>query len=92
MEINDTAIYFTTVAFLDLLDKGNKHGGIPGVSSQVIAVASVAGFRREDRPHGIAYTVSKAAAIHLGKMLASILIDYNIRFNIICPGIYPSGR
>ncbi|KAF8515281.1 hypothetical protein JB92DRAFT_2915209 [Gautieria morchelliformis] len=89
-EVNDTAIYFTTVAFLDLLAKGNKHGGIPGVSSQVIIIASVAGFRREDRPPGIAYTVGKAAAIHLGKVLSNVLVDYNIRTNIICPGIYPS--
>ncbi|KAF8515280.1 short chain dehydrogenase/reductase [Gautieria morchelliformis] len=77
-EVNDTAIYFTTVAFLDLLAKGNKHGGIPGVSSQ-------------GRPTpGIAYTLSKAAAIHLGKVLSNVLIDYNIRTNIVCPGIYPS--
>ena len=91
-EVNNTAIYFTTVAFLDLLDKGNKHGGIPGVSSQVITTASVAGFRREERPLGVAYTLSKTAAIHLGKILANILIEYNIRSNVICPGIYPSGK
>ena len=91
-EVNNTAIYYTTVAFLDLLDKGNKHGGIPNVSSQVITVASVAGFRRENRPPSIAYTVSKAAAVHLGKILANLLIDYDIRSNIICPGIYPSGK
>ncbi|KAF8578953.1 NAD(P)-binding protein [Ramaria rubella] len=89
-EVNSTAIYYTTVAFLDLLDKGNKHGGIPGVSSQVISIASVAGFRREFKPPGIAYTISKAAAIHLGKILTNVLLDFNIRSNVICPGIYPS--
>jgi len=90
-EVNHTAMYFVTVAFLQLLDEGNKRGGIPDVSSQVINIASVAAFRREERPQtGLAYILSKVAAVHLTKILASILVDYDIRCNAICPGIYPS--
>ncbi|KAF8515282.1 NAD-P-binding protein [Gautieria morchelliformis] len=88
--VNVTAVYYTTVAFLDLLDKGNKHGGIPGVTSQVVTVSSIAGFRRDENPSGIAYGISKAAATHLGKVLANLLKDWRIRSNVIAPGIYPS--
>lgn len=90
-EVNVTAVYYTTVAFLALLDKGNKHGGIPGVTSQVVTVSSIAGFRRDGAVTGIAYHTSKAAVTHLGKVLANLLKDWNIRSNIIAPGIYPSG-
>jgi len=88
--INVTAVYFATVAFLELLDKGNKKGGIPGVSSQVITTSSIAGYRRDGALTGIAYATSKAATTHLGKIFANLLSEYRIRSNIIAPGIYPT--
>ncbi|KAF8575689.1 NAD(P)-binding protein [Ramaria rubella] len=88
--VNVTAVYFTTVAFLELLDKGNKHGGIPGVSSQVITMSSISGFKRDGKPSGMAYTTSKAAVTHLGKILANLLKDFHIRSNVVAPGFYPS--
>lgn len=87
---NVTAVFYCTVAFLELLSKGNDHG-IPGVSSQVITVSSIAGYRRDAKQAGIAYSASKAASIHLGKMMANMLMNYQIRSNVIAPGIYPSG-
>ncbi|KAF8587683.1 NAD-binding protein [Ramaria rubella] len=89
-EVNVTGVYYTTVAFLDLLDKGNKHGSLPGVTSQVITTTSIAGFRRDGKVLGIAYSTSKAAVTHLGKILANLLKDWQIRSNLIAPGIYPS--
>lgn len=91
LNVNAISVYYTTVAFLELLDKGNRHGGIPGVTSQVVTISSIAGFRRDGKTAGIAYGLSKAASTHLGKLLANILKDWNIRSNIIAPGIYPSG-
>ncbi|KAF8585190.1 NAD(P)-binding protein [Ramaria rubella] len=74
-EVNVTAVHYTTVAFLDLLDKGNKHGGIPGVTSQVVTTISISGFRRDEKPSEVAYSTRKAA---------------NVRSNLIALGIYPS--
>lgn len=89
-EVNSTALYYSTVAFLDLLDKGNQHG-ITGVTSQVINIASISAFRREDRPFSVAYNLTKQAAVHLTKVFSSMLVQYDIRVNAICPGIHPSG-
>jgi len=88
--VNVAAVFYTTIAFLELLDKGNKRGGIPGVTSQVITVSSVAGFRRDGTIAGIAYTTSKAATNHLGKVLSNLLMGFKIRSNVIVPGMYPS--
>lgn len=89
--VNVAGVYYTTVAFLDLLDKGNKHGGIPGVTSQVISISSIAGLMRHEAMTGMAYATSKSAVIHLGKILSNFLKDYQIRSNVIAPGLYPSG-
>ncbi|KAL5342703.1 NAD(P)-binding protein [Aspergillus crustosus] len=58
-------------------------------SAQIITVASIAGFNRFITA-GLAYSASKAAAIHLGKSLANLLAPWGIRSNVINPGIYPS--
>ncbi|KAL4876758.1 NAD(P)-binding protein [Aspergillus karnatakaensis] len=58
-------------------------------SSQIITVASIAGFNRFVTA-GLAYGASKAAAIHLGKSLANLLAPWGIRSNVINPGVYPS--
>ena len=90
-EINVTAAYYTTVQFLELLDAGNRRGNTPGVTSQVVTVASLAGFRRDEKSFTVSYTVSKAATIHTGKLLANMLKKWQIRSNVIAPGIFPSG-
>lgn len=87
-EVNVTAAWYTIVAFLDLLDKGNKKGNVP-YKSQVIATSSIGGFNRM-APGGFAYGQSKAGATHMMKQLATALVPYEIRSNVICPGLYPS--
>ncbi|KAJ5820248.1 hypothetical protein N7474_005839 [Penicillium riverlandense] len=86
--VNTAAIFYTVVAFLRLLDKGNKKRN-GGPRSQVVATSSISGFNR-NVPGGFAYGGSKAATTHMMKQFATLLAPYGIRSNIIAPGIYPS--
>jgi len=86
--VNSTAAFFTVVAFLDLLAKGNEKKNVEQ-SSQVIATTSIAAFNRNALA-GFAYGGSKAATTHLMKQFASLFIPHGIRSNIIAPGLYPS--
>ncbi|KAF2101950.1 NAD(P)-binding protein [Rhizodiscina lignyota] len=58
-------------------------------TSQIITISSISGFNRHVTA-GMAYTGSKAAAILIGKSMATFLAPYGIRSNVICPGLYPS--
>ncbi|KAI5123655.1 hypothetical protein M0805_001685 [Coniferiporia weirii] len=90
-DVNVTAVYYTTVAFLELLDAGNRHASSSDEpTSQVITVSSIGGFRRDQRVFSLSYTASKAAVTHMGKTLANTLKGWKIRSNIIAPGLYPS--
>lgn len=146
-ETNVTAVYFTTVAFLELLHFGNlRRGalppklvtnlssslngatdedglhrasastesptpyyslppsptmtpppihehvalpadsgkGLPAPTSQVITVSSSGSFRVDARILSVSYTLAKHACTHLGKLLANLLADWNIRSNVLC--------
>ncbi|KAK9320429.1 hypothetical protein V1517DRAFT_280012 [Lipomyces orientalis] len=87
--VNVTSVFFTTVAFLELLDLGNKKREKGRPTSQVVVTGSIGGFMRIT-PFAFTYSVSKAATMHLGKMLATFFLDYDIRVNILAPGMYPS--
>lgn len=82
--VNSTAVFYTVVAFLELLDKGNKAGNVTQ-RSQVIAISSIGGFNRVPLA-GYPYGSSKAAAIHMMKQFATTLVPYDIRSNCIAPG------
>ena len=91
--VNTTAMFYTFLAFLPLLDAGNKHECSPtvskGIKSQFIATSSMGAYSR--RPGaGFAYAGSKAACIHIIKQLATWMVPYGIRANTFAPGIYPS--
>ncbi|KAI8950856.1 hypothetical protein F4801DRAFT_601682 [Xylaria longipes] len=88
-ELNCTALLYTVLAFLELLDEGNKQRkGSP--KSQVIATASTASYLRNPRA-GFAYTSSKAAVISLVKSLSTFCVPWGIRFNAIAAGLFPSA-
>lgn len=87
--INNTGTFFTMVAFLELLDAGNQAQSTPGVQSQIIITASIAGFSRA-LSTGVAYVPSKAGSVQQIKMFSTFLAKYGIRVNGIAPGIYPS--
>ncbi|KAF2251962.1 NAD(P)-binding protein [Trematosphaeria pertusa] len=92
-EVNATACFYTLIAFLKLLSKGNESeaGKSLGVKSQFIVTGSIGAFAR--RPGmGFAYAGAKMAIIHIVKQLTTMLADWrlDIRANVFCPGVYPS--
>lgn len=82
--INTTAMFNTAIAFLELLDQGNKRGNLKQ-KSQIIATSSIGGFNRSPLL-GFAYGGSKAAVIHIIKQLSTFLGSHEIRANAIAPG------
>lgn len=89
MRTNVTQLFFTTSAFLPLLSKGSEDER--GWSSTVVNITSISGILKTSQHH-FAYNASKAAAIHLTKMLAHEITSSNlkIRVNNIAPGVFPS--
>ncbi|KAF9805862.1 hypothetical protein IEO21_08909 [Rhodonia placenta] len=88
--VNVSGVWFCTVAFLELLHAGNTRSKAHGVTSQVISVSSIASVRKDSGVFSLGYTLSKAAVTHLGKMMAHYLKDWQIRSNVIAPGLFPS--
>ncbi|KAL7940030.1 NAD(P)-binding protein [Trichoderma barbatum] len=88
LDVNTTGAFFTVVAFLQLLHEGNKRGNLKQ-KSQIIVTSSVSAFSRSSLV-GFAYCGSKAAMVHISKQLSSLLGPYDIRVNVIAPGLYPS--
>jgi NAD(P)-dependent dehydrogenase (short-subunit alcohol dehydrogenase family) len=87
--VNTFSVYFTTVAFLELLDKGSQDK--PGFTSNVINITSISGLTKLAQRH-FCYNSSKAAASHLTKMLSTefALRGIPVRVNAIAPGVYES--
>jgi len=86
---NVPQIYFMTTAFLPLLQKSSeRHHGWSGT---VINISSISGMVMSAQHH-FSYNASKAAAIHLNRMLASEIATnkLKIRVNSIAPGVFPS--
>jgi gluconate 5-dehydrogenase len=64
---------------------------IPRKSGKIITVASVAGLKANGPGmYTVAYNTSKAAAIHLTRVLAAEWGRFNINVNAICPGFFPT--
>ena len=88
-EVNSTAVFYTAVAFLGLLDAGNAKKNVEQ-KSQIIATTSIAAFNRKPLAAGFSYGLSKAATTHMMKQLATIFAPFHIRSNMIAPGLYES--
>ncbi|PWY77236.1 short chain dehydrogenase/reductase family [Aspergillus sclerotioniger CBS 115572] len=86
---NVMQFYFTTTAFLPLLQKAAEKE--KGWSGTVLNITSISGIVKVSQHH-FAYNASKAAAIHLTKMLAHEVAEsgLRIRVNNIAPGVFPS--
>ncbi|KAI0423905.1 hypothetical protein F5Y09DRAFT_326085 [Xylaria sp. FL1042] len=89
LSTNVTGVFNTVVAFLSLLDAGNKREGRPKQRSQIITTGSIAAYNRIPLA-GYAYNSSKAAVHHMMKQFATNLVPYGIRCNVLAPGLYPS--
>ncbi|KAJ5263383.1 hypothetical protein N7478_010988 [Penicillium angulare] len=76
--VNVIGVQYTAIAFLELLDKGNKVGNVRQ-TSQILVTSSIGAFYRAWQQAGMAYLTSKAAVTHLTKALASYLVQYRIR-------------
>ncbi|CAN9099018.1 unnamed protein product [Alternaria alternata] len=84
--VNTTAIYYTTLAFLSLLDAGNNKNNMGAdVGSQVITTSSIGGFSRLPGA-SFAYNSSKAAVTHMTKMLATSFVPLNSNELLNKPG------
>ena len=85
---NVSAVYFMSMAFLPLLAKGRDV--TPGYTSSIVNVSSISGAMKGSSVGQFAYASSKAAATHLGRMLATTLHQTKVRVNTIAPGLFPS--
>ncbi|KIM30822.1 hypothetical protein M408DRAFT_15274 [Serendipita vermifera MAFF 305830] len=93
--VNLASIFFTTFAFLSLLEDGakdlderftsHKH------STSVINISSISGIQRQGQAH-YAYNVSKAGVNHMTKMMSTefAIKKKPVRVNAIAPGAYAS--
>lgn len=90
MHVNVSGVFYTAMAFLELLDAGNKQGNVPQ-TSQIVVTSSVSGYSRV-AASSFAYSMSKVSVNHLVKMLSTTFGQqgFHIRANLIAPGLYPS--
>ena len=93
--VNITGVHFTIGAFLPLLAAANQQRPQPPTTEnfkprpQIIATGSIGGYNRKPMSN-LSYGPSKAGLMHLMKTLATTLVEYDIRANIIAPGLYYS--
>jgi len=99
---NMTSAFYTMLAFLELLDAGNKRAlegafgkplkegsKVPAIQSQAIFLGSIGGYSRFSfSPPG--YMAAKSATVQLAKQAATNLAPYQIRVNVFAPGFFPS--
>lgn len=91
--VNVTGAFYTILAFLPLLKAANKKRSAPEQDivspprPQIIITSSIAGYSRF-APGDISYFLSKAALNHMVKLLATTLVQDDIRVNGIAPGFY----
>lgn len=84
LETNVAAVFTTSMAFLELLDAGNKRRKPEMPRSQIVVIGSTGGLTRFT--DSFIYNASKAAAHHLMKNLGGFLVPFDIRTNVIAPG------
>ncbi|KAG4436016.1 hypothetical protein IFR05_008493 [Cadophora sp. M221] len=84
---NVSGVYFTTVAFLPLLQAGGESHG--HLSASVIVISSMSGIMRHAQGH-FSYNAAKGATVHLSKLMSYEFKKAGIRVNSIAPGYFPS--
>ena len=82
-----TAVYFTVVAFLPLLQAGTKSYG--HLSTSVIVISSMSGIMRHAQGH-FSYNAAKGGTVHLTKLMSAEFQRLGVRVNSIAPGYFPS--
>ncbi|KAI6908997.1 NAD(P)-binding protein [Hortaea werneckii] len=86
---NVSQCYFMSTCFIPLLARATQH--THGYSGTIINVSSISGQVKTSQHHP-QYNASKAACIHLTRMLANEIAqnEIKIRVNTIAPGVFPS--
>lgn len=82
-----TSIYFTSVAFLPLLQAGTKRLG--HLSASIITISSMSGIMRHAQGH-FSYNAAKGGTIQLSKLMSGEFQKLGVRVNSIAPGYFPS--
>ena len=84
---NVSAVYFSTIAFLPLLQAAVQTHGPR--SPSVIVISSMSGIMRNAQGH-FSYNAAKGATVHLSKLMSTEFEKTEIRVNSIAPGYFPS--
>ncbi|KAF7502433.1 hypothetical protein GJ744_005816 [Endocarpon pusillum] len=89
--VNITGVWYSCLAFMPLLEATNKMRPAPSTlpRPQIITTSSIGAFNRVPLG-GFAYTASKAGVVHLMKSMATLLGKFDIRCNVIAPGVFYS--
>lgn len=91
--LNVKSQFYLTVALLDLL-KAGKNNISPGVVINIASTAAISphaeGSLSAPGSGTFSYQPSKAASLHLTRVLAASLAKQHITVNAICPGVFPS--
>jgi NAD(P)-dependent dehydrogenase (short-subunit alcohol dehydrogenase family) len=82
-----TSVFFTTVAFLPLLQEGSTSRG--HLAASVIVISSMSGIMRHAQGH-FSYNAAKGGTVHITKLMSKEFQKANIRVNSIAPGYFPS--
>jgi len=82
-----SAVYFSTIAFLPLLQAASKTRG--HMTASVIVISSMSGLIRHAQGH-FSYNAAKGATIQLTKLMSGEFAKLAIRVNSIAPGYFPS--
>lgn len=90
-ETDVTSVYFTTVAFLPLLQASISSAGGPLEKFQpsVITTSSMSGLMSHAQGH-FSYNTAKGATVHLTKLMSAEFQQTGVRVNSIAPGYFPS--
>ena len=77
-----------SMAFLPLLVKG--HGTTPEYTSSIINTCSNSALLKHTTHGHVSYAASKAAFLHLSRMLSTTFAQTGVRVNVLAPGIFPT--
>jgi len=86
-ETDVTAVYFTCVAFLPLLQAATK--AKEHMHASIITISSMSGLMRHAQGH-FSYNAAKGATVQLSKLMSGEFLKTGIRVNSIAPGYFPS--
>lgn len=91
--LNVKSQFYLTVALLDLLKKGKDNitpASVINIASTAAISPNAEGSLSAPGNGTYSYQPSKAASLHLTRVLASSLAKQHVNVNAICPGVFPS--